>query len=332
MRLASLLAAVLILLPAVALTAQAPTQTPEAAPSLASRLSTVLQREAGGHSPTPEEIAGFDPLDPLPTPSALNEALPLILKALQNPDTAVRQLALTALGGLQTAAPLPAQTSPAIASTPSSEPATTPVPPIPASPPNYKPDLARILSPAVPAIAAHLTDDSPPIRLQTAIVLGGFTSDPPPAIYPPLFAYLKRDDAISTVGQMVVSDLLQLGPISDTTADAISRFLRRSDQTASSRSDLVDAIASKLNQSQSLNKTLLTYLSSDDPSLRARVILSLPQLDLAPDVFADTKAAIAQIAAFDPAGGQENLQVITAAKSISTCWTATRMTTGCPAY
>ncbi len=117
----------------------------------------------------------------------------------------------------------------------------------------------------------------------------------------------------------------QLQPQSPTSSAAPTR-------TPSSRSDLVDAIASKPNQSQSLNKTLLIYLSSDDPSLRARVILSLPQLDLAPDVFADTKANIAQIAGFDPSGGQENLQVITAAKSISTCWTATRMTTGCPAY
>ena len=323
--------AAVLLMAAAALTAQT-TQIPDATPSLASRLDTVLQREAGGHSPTPEEIAGFDPIDPLPSPPALTEALPLILKALQNPDSAIRQLALTALGGLQTAAPLLVQTSPAPTSTQPSEPVTAPVSPTPAGPATYKPDIARVLAPAILAIAAHLTDDSPPNRLQAAIVLGGFTPNPPTSVYPPLLTYLKRDDAISTVGQTVVSDLLQLGPISDTTADAIARFLRRSDQTASSRSDLVDAIASKPNQSQSLNKTLLTYLFSEDPSLRARVILSLPQLDLAPDVFADTKAQIAQIAAFNPAGGQDNLQVITAAKAISTCWTSTRTTTGCPAY
>ncbi len=328
MRLSALLAALLLLPPASTTRAQ----TSDATSSLASRLDSVLQREAGGHSPTPEEIAAFDPLDPLPSLPALTEALPLILKALQNPDSAVRQLALTALGGLQTAAPPPIQPSPALSSTQPSEPVSSPAPQTPSAPASYKPDLAHILAAAIPAIAAHLTDDAPPNRLQAAIDLGGFTPDPPASIYPPLFAFLKRDDAISTVGQMVVSDLLQLGPVSDTTADAISRFLRRSDQTASSRSDLVDAIASKPNQSQSLNKTLLTYLASDDPSLRARVILSLPQLDLAPDVFADTKARIAQIAAFDPASGQDNLQVIAAAKAISTCWTSTRMTTGCPSY
>ena len=322
MRLALLLATVL-LRPALSVSGQ----TSDPVPSLASRLDTVLQREAAGHSPTPEEIAGFDPLDPTPTAAALTEALPLILKALQNPDSAVRQLALAALGGLQISAAA-TQTLP----TTSSEPVTTAGNPTPAGPATYKPDLAKVLTPAIPTIAAHLTDDSTPNRLQAAIDLGGFTPDPPASIYPPLLAYLKRDDAISTVGQMVVSALLQLGPVSDATADAISHFLRRSDQTASSRSDLVDAIASKPNQSQSLNKTLLTYLASDDPSLRARVILSLPQLDLAPDVFAETKAQIAQIAAFDPAGGQENLQVITAAKAVSTCWTATRMSTGCPAY
>ena len=321
MRLA--LPAIVLLLPALALSAQ----TSEPASLLAIRLQTVLQREVSGHSPTPEEIASFDPLDPLPTPLALTDALPLLRKALESPDASVRLLALTALGGLQTTASASLST----ASPASAEPATTPAP-TPSAPAFYKPEIARLLAPAVPAIAAHLTDDSPPNRLQTAIVLGGFTSNPPPALYPPLLAYLKRDDAVGTVGQMVVSDLLQLGPVSDTTAEAISHFLRRSDQTTSSRSDLVDAIASKPNQSQSLNKTLLTYLSSEDPSLRARVILSLPQIDLAPDIFADTKAQITQIAAFDPAGGQDNLQVITAAKAISTCWTATRMTTGCPVY
>ena len=324
MRLALL--AIILLLNALALAAQ----TSDPAPLLATRLQTVLQREASGHSPTPEEIASFDPLDPLPTPLALTDALPLLRQALDSPDAAVRLLALTALGGLQTTAMPSLQPTPAA----SAEPATTPAPTpsTPAAPASYKPEIARLLAPFVPAIAAHLTDDSSPNRLQTAIVLGGFTSDPPPSIYPPLLNYLKRNDAIGTVGQMVVSDLLQLGPVNDTTADALSHFLRRSDQTASSRSDLVDVIASRPNQSQSLNKTLLTYLSSDDPSLRARVILSLPQLDLAPDVFADSKAQIAQIAAFDPAGGQDNLQVITAAKAVSTCWTATRMATGCPAY
>ena len=325
MRLA--LPAIVLLLPPLALTAQTPAQSSDPAPLLAMRLQTVLQREASGHSPTPEEIASFDPLDPLPT--SLTQALPLLRQALDSPDAAVRLLALTALGGLQTTATPFLQPAPAA----SAEPATTPAP-TPSTPASayYKPEIAHLLAPAIPAIATHLTDDSLPNRLQTAIVLGGFTSDPPPSIYPPLLNYLKRDDAIGTVGQMVVSDLLQLGPVNDTTADALSRFLRRSDQTASSRSDLVDAIASKPNQSQSLNKTLLTYLSSDDPSLRARVILSLPQLDLAPDIFADTRARVAQIAAFDPAGSQDNLQVITAAKAVSTCWTATRMTTGCPVY
>jgi hypothetical protein len=32
------------------------------------------------------------------------------------------------------------------------------------------------------------------------------------------------------------------------------------------------------------------------------------------------------------ANTSENLQVITAAKAVSPCWTATKMTTGCPVY
>jgi hypothetical protein len=73
-------------------------------------------------------------------------------------------------------------------------------------------------------------------------------------------------------------------------------------------------------------------LRSDDNSLRARVILSLPQLDLPAEDFADTKAMIAAYAALDPASGQENLQVINAAKSVAPCWTQVKMTSGCPVY
>jgi hypothetical protein len=126
----------------------------------------------------------------------------------------------------------------------------------------------------------------------------------------------------------VVQDLLQLGPLTPDTATALSTYLRRSDQTADSRANLIDAIAASSNQSQSLNKTLLVFLDSDDPSLRARVILSLPQMDLAPDVFADTKSRIDTLAAND----QENPQIIRAAKAVSPCWTAVHMATGCPVY
>jgi hypothetical protein len=147
-------------------------------------------------------------------------------------------------------------------------------------------------------------------------------------VYAPLLAYLKRDDAVGQVGTAVVGDLLQIGPVNDEAAAAIAKYLRREDQTTDSKANLVETIAGKPYQSKTVNQALLGYLNSDDASLRARTILSLPQLDLSPDVFADTKAKVADIVA----GGQENLQVVNAAKAVSGCWVQVKMTAGCPVY
>ena len=296
----------------LALSTLLPALSAQEAPSLAPRIAEVLHRASNGHSPAPEEIA---PMATISQPAApdLEACVPLLLKALENTDASVRTYALTTLTGLQTTdAPPEAPTS------------------LPGTPPAsaYKPEVSLLLAPAIPRLAAHLTEESPTNRALTASVLGGFSAAPPPSIFPPLYAFLKRDDAIGPIGLAVVSDLLQLGPISADTATAVAHFIRRSDQTPDSRANLADLIATKPNQSQSLNKSLLAYLDSDDPSLRARLILSLPQLDLAPDVFADTRARISQLA--ENTG--ENLQVINASKSVASCWTATRMLTGCPAY
>lgn len=208
-------------------------------------------------------------------------------------------------------------------------PSTAPADPAtPAAPIAYKSEFQKILTPAIPKIAAHLTDESQGDRILTAAILGGFSPDPPASIYPPLFAYLKRDDGVGTVGQAVVEDILQLGPIHDDAAAAIISYLHRPDQTSDSRSNLVEAIATHPFQSQSVNKVLLGYLDSDDPSLRARLILSLPQLDLAPDVFTETRERVTQLTAND----QESLAVVNAAKSVATCWTAVKMASGCPVY
>jgi hypothetical protein len=310
-------------------------------------IAEYLRRDANGHSPNSDEISAMGALQPTPDAASIREAMPYLLKALDNPDIPLHTFALTALIGLQSpgvpaapGAPSQAVSSPEVGST---QPPTDPQPGAPSqavAPPEmgsnpppgpaiYKPDVAKALTPYIPQIATHLTsEESPSNRLLTATILGAFTPDPPSAVYAPLLAYLKRDDAISPVGEAVVSDLLQLGPISADTAAAISRYIRRGDQTSDSRANLADLIASHANQSQSLNQALLLYLGSDDNALRARVILSLPQLDLAPDVFADTKARVEQVAA----NPNENLQVVTAAKSVVICWTSTKMASGCPVY
>jgi len=298
-------------------TVPAPAQSPPAPQPktpFAGLIAAYLTREADGHSPTQDEIAAMASLKPAPDAASVAEAMPLLLKALDSSDTPLRTFALTAITGLEqppggTVAEPPPSTSSAV--------------------PNvFPPAIAHSLSPYIAQLAVHLVEESEANRLLTATLLGGFSPDPPAPVYPPLVAYLKRDDAVSPVGLAVVTDLLNLGPISATTADAVSRYLRRPDQTADSRANLADLIPSAPNQSQAVNKTLLLYLNSDDDSLRARVLLSLPQLDLAPDVFADAKARVEQLAA----NPNENLQVVTAAKAVAPCWTAPKMPTGCPAY
>lgn len=290
---------------AVALAGRASAQ--DAPATLAARTAAVLQRESSGHSPTDDDINSAT--QQTATPDQLREALPNLLKLLALPDAPARTYALSVLIALQA----PAEKSP-----------DPNQPPPPAS---YSADTTRVLAPAIPEIAKHLTDEAIPNPSLTANVLGGFVRDTPPAVFPPLYAYLQRDGAIAGVGFEVVQDLLQLGPLSMNSAVAIGRYLRRRDQTPGSRANLVDAISGTTNQSQPLNKTLLEYLDSDDASLRARLILSLPQLDLAPDVFADARSRVNTLAE----NANESLPVTNAAKAITTCWTAPR-TPNCPAY
>jgi hypothetical protein len=306
--------AVSLLALAVTATAQTPPQ-PQPAPqsAFAALISIYLARDASGHSPSVDDIAGIAALNPPPESNAVHEAVPLLLKALADPDVPLHTFALTALTGLQ--------------AQPTAPPAQPNVPQPPPGPLYYKPEIAKQLAPIIPQIAAHLADDAQSDRLLAANVLGGFTPDPPAAVFPPLIAYLKRDDAISQVGFVVVTDLLQLG-VTDEVATAITRYLARRDQTSESRSNLADLIASNPHQSQAINHSLLAYLDSDDNSLRARVILSLPQMDLAPGDFATAQSRV-NILATNP---NENLQVINAAKSVTGCWTAVKMVSGCPVY
>jgi hypothetical protein len=260
------------------------------------------------------------------------ELLPLLAKALSAPDVAIRQYGLAMLIGMQSL-PDPVVVAPVAAPAEGVAPAPAPVTvtvkgSVASGPAAYKGDIAKALAPAIPGIGARLTDDDPDNRGLAATVLGGFAPDPPAAVFAPLLAYLKRDDAAGPVGLAVVTDLLQFGRLSDDTAAAISRYLRRPDQSTAERTELVETIASQSNQSQAVNKTLLGYLDSDDAGLRARVILSLPQLDLAPDLFAATRTRVTDLSA----GGQDSLPVVNAAKAVAGCWTAVKMTSGCPVY
>ncbi len=293
-----------------------PTPTPQSAAALpqpktpfAGLIAEYLRMDAAGHSPRPDEIAAMANLSPAPDPASIQESMPYLIKALENPDVPLRTFALTALNGLQTSAAVEGGGPP--------------------SPSAYKPEVARVITPSLAQIGAHLaSEDGQQNRLLVVSLLAGFTPDPPPAAYLPLTSFLKRDDAVSPVGLAVVNALLGLGPLPEDAAGAIGRYLRRADQTGDSRANLAEAIAGARFQSQTLNRAMLGYLDSDDASLRARVILLLPQLDLANDVFADMQSRVQTIAA----NPNESLQVVTAAKAVSSCWKETKMTSGCPSY
>jgi hypothetical protein len=282
-----------------------------------------------GHSPTSDEIHAVEGLPGLTDAKVAKDVEPLLAKALANPDAAVREYALAMLVGMQSlpdAAPAAGATDGSAAAAPNgvkngSLTAT-------AGPAAYKGDVGKVLAPLVPAIGKELADDDPDLRLMAANALGGFTPDPPASVYTALVGFLKRDNAIGPVGLAVVSDLMQIGPVNDETANAIAKYLRRSDQTPDAQANLVEAIAAKPNQSRLVNKALIGYLDSDDASLRARVILSLPALDLSAETYADLKAKVDGIAT----GGQDSLQVVNAAKSVTGCWVQVKMTAGCPVY
>ena len=300
--------------------------------SLASQLTTMLHRNAGGHSPTEEEIRAVETESGVSDPKLAREAAPFLLASLSSADSAMRGYGLAALIGMQIAPDSESATEPERASQRShvvdgnannhSQRAQTAP-----STAAFEATVADVLAPLVPAIAARLIDDNPDNRSLAATVLGGFAATPPATIFPPLYGYLRRDDAIGQTGLTVVSDLLQLGHVSPQTASAVGKYLRRPDQTLAARTDLLEMIAAKPEQSQAVNQALVSYLDSDDEGLRSRVILSLPQLDLSPEVFAHFKARVAELAA----SNQDSLQVSNAAKAVTTCWTAVRITQGCPA-
>ncbi len=284
--------------------------------TFSARLASALQREGSGHSPSDEEVTAALTTTPVASATEVHDALPNLSKVLESGDNPLRTFGLNLLLSLE--AP---PTAPATA-------AGTDAPPIVPQPPVLKAETAAALAPEIPQIAARLTDDQAQNRLLAANVLGGFAGNAPASIYPPLYAYLKREDAPGPVGTAVVQDLLLLGPLSAETEAAVGKFIHRADQTSDTRANLVDAIATAANQSQTLNRSVVAFLGSDDASLRARVILSLPQMDLAPDVYAETHSRVTQIVD----NASENLQVVNAAKAVATCWTTVKMTAGCPVY
>lgn len=285
---------------------------PAPSTAFAGVVAEYVRRDANGHSPTAEDISTIAALRPAPDAAALSEAIPYLQKALASSDTPLRTFALSALIGLRTEVQAPAAAD------------ATKEGPVPTV---FQPEIARALGPAVPAILTHLVDEAAENRALTLSVLAGFNGNAPPSVYPPLLAYLKRDEAPSPTSLGVVQALLALGPLPSEATQALIRFLRRRD-LGEMRAELVDAVSTAPLQDRELNAALVKYLDAEDARVRARLILSLPQLDMTPQVFTETRYRVAVLAE-NPG---ENLQVINAAKAVAPCWTAVRMPTGCPVY
>ena len=128
--------------------------------------------------PTPTKSPRWPRYSPAPDAASIREAMPYLIKALDNPDIPLHTFALTALIGLQTAPPSAPEAPPAaIASdpaTPASEPSA---PAATAGPAIYKPDVAKALTPYIPQIAALLTSE----ELQSNRLL---TRDHPRSLHP----------------------------------------------------------------------------------------------------------------------------------------------------
>jgi HEAT repeat protein len=232
--------------------------------------------------------------------SEIKDVLPDIMQAVDDKNPAVRTVALDSIVAIESR----------------SNPDRT-----------LRGDALPLLEPEIPRIAAHLTDDDNHIRSTTASVLGGFIIKPPDAVFAPLIAYLKREDAVSPVGSSVVFDLVRLGPQRPAVAVAIIAFLGRPDQTPDSLVNSIDAIAHAQTHNEEIDTAIAHGLETSKGAVKIAIIHDLPELQLPDEVFTATQTRLRQIAASD----QEDPAVRAAANIILPCWINDRHKP-CPAF
>ena len=275
---------------------------PQSPTSLATLLQECIDRaNTGDNSATFNAVLNLaEALGKAPL-SEVKEVLPAIMQAVDDKNPAIRTLALNSIVAIQSR----------------SNPDRT-----------LRGDALPLLEPEIPRIAAHLTDDDTHIRSTTANVLGGFGPKPPDTIFPPLIAYLKRDDAVSSVGSSIVFQLVRLDPQRPPVATAILGFLNRNDQTADCLISSIDAIAHASIQNEAVNSEIVRNIDPPrPPAVRIAVIRDLPELQLPGEVFTATRAHLRQIAVSE----QEDAAIRTAAGTILPCWTNDRHNP-CPAF
>ncbi len=244
--------------------------------------------------------------DTLPTAplQTLKVSLPAIVHAAANPDPHVRSLALLAL----------------IALTTRTKPDGSPLG-----------DALPLLEPYLPRLAQHLVDLDAAMRELTALLLGGFRGDPTPAVISPLLSVLASPAVPDPFTLSVVVALLNLDldtQIHPDVSQAILTFLLRPDVPSDLRLRILNAIASHPSHTPDLDRGLLVFLGSPQPSLiRAGLMQTLPRLLLSET---DLQATQARLRAFvaDPA---EDPVVRSSATEVLSCWHSSRMADPCPA-
>ena len=274
------------------------TQTP---PSLAALLKECTDKATAGDSSAAfTAVLNLDEaLGKAPLPE-IKEVLPAIMQAVDDKNPAVRTLALSSIVAIESR----------------SNPDHTP-----------RGDALPLLEPEIPRIAAHLADDDTNIRSATATVLGGFGAKAPDSVFDPLIAYLKREDAVTSVGSGVVFQLVRLGPQRPAVSAAIITFIDRPDQTADCLTNSIDAIAHAQVQNETIDAAIVHHLDDHSPVVRTAVIRALPEFQLPEEVFTSTQARLRTIAASD----QEDPAVRAAANSILPCWNNDRQKP-CPVF
>jgi HEAT repeat protein len=273
-------------------------QTPSAISAL---LKECTDRTNSGDSPAAfnavlnlAEALGKAPI------TEIKEALPGIMQAVDDKNPAIRSLALSSLVAIENRSN-PDQT--------------------------LRGDALPLLEPEVPRIAAHLTDEDAYIRGAAATVLGGFGPKAPDSVFAPLVAYLKREDAINSIGSSIVFQLVRLGPQRGLVEEAIITFINRPDQNPECFISSIEAIAHAQTQNEIIDAAIVHHLGSTNSSVRAAVIRALPELVLPADAFPATQTHLRQIAANE----QEDPAVRAEANEILPCWNNDRRKP-CPTF
>lgn len=212
----------------------------------------------------PRDVADADPalqrLSQLDR-QGITEVLPVILQETSNRQLSVRRLAASALYQITT-----------------------------------RPDGQGLLSTETPAFAALLVDPDIPIRRITGLAIANLRPDANSQLVPVLESYLARQDAVTTIGPGVATILMKVAPDDVNSTDSVVDFMRRPDQTSTSRSILLTAIKNVAkSHNREIGKEVAAY--ADDPDEQTSSLAIATLQSMGKDVVLDNRQSLSRIAA-----------------------------------